>query len=170
MFAKPDFIVDCPERDAYLGKHAYQLMLETSEQMQVVYEARGLSFPIEVSSTLHFLLRNEGSSLAQVARGLRLQHQLVAQRVKKLEKLAFLERRADPDDARRMQLFLTERGREQAEELVACMEQTALIYRALFREIGCDLTDAIERALAAIRKNPLPLRFEDAPAEKELAQ
>lgn len=163
-----EFIEHSHVRDAYLGKYALQLMSETSAQMGSVYAARGLDFPIEVSSTLHFLLKNESASLSDVARGLGLQHQLVGQRLKKLFALGFAEKQPDPHDARRHHLVLTEKGRAQAEQLVACMEDTAGVYRALFAEIGCDLTEVFADVLTAIRTKPLHARFEQKNAEEEV--
>ena len=162
-----DAIATSHVQDAYLGKHALQLMMRTSEQMQVVYGQRGLEFPIEASSTLHFLMLQDGSSLVEVAKGLDLQHQLVAQRVKKLIALGLVEKQPDPVDARRTALVLTANGRDQARALVACMEDTAVIYRDLFREIGCDLTAALGDALSAIRTKPLTERFAEKFARED---
>ena len=159
MSAK-EFIKSGDLADAYLGKHALELTARTSEQMQRVYDSRGLNFPIEVSSVLHFLNANDGASVTEIAAGLDIPHQLAAQRIRKLLAFALVEKSQDPHDARRTALNLTRKGREASEGLIACMEDTAVIYRELFAEIGCDLTAALGRAINAIEQRSLIERFE----------
>lgn len=156
---QPDFIGHSHVQDAYLGKLASQLTAITSEQMQAIYRERGIEFPVLVSSTLHYVFKNQGASLSDIARGLGLPHQLVAQRVKKLQASHLVEKRADPDDARRTQYGLTDAGAVQACLLVECMEDTAVVYRALFKEIDCDLIAALSSAIEAVRAKPLTVRF-----------
>ncbi len=158
---RPDFIAHSHVQDAYLGKLASQLTSVTSEQMQEIYALRGLVIPVLVSSVLHYVFKHELASLSDIARALGLQHQLVAQRVKKLQSLDLIEKQPDPDDARRTQYSLTEAGREQAQLLVECMEDTAVVYRALFKEIDCDLIAALSAAIDAVREKPLTVRFAD---------
>lgn len=165
-----DFIADSHVEDAYLGKHALRLTALTSEQMQDVYAQRGIEFPIEVSSVMHYLLKNPDAAQSEMSKALAIPHQLSAQRVTKLLSLGLGTKRADPLDARRSLLNLTEKGHQQALLLVSCMEDTALIYRELFQEIGCDLTGAIADAIAAIETTPLSQRFAKRFAEKELSQ
>ena len=83
---RPDFIAHSHVQDAYLGKLASQLTAVTSEQMQVIYAERGLAIPVLVSSVLHYVFKHEDASLSDIARALGLQHQLVAQRIKKLRR------------------------------------------------------------------------------------
>lgn len=158
---QPDFIAHSHVADAYLGKLASQLTAVTSEQMQAIYAQRGLMIPVLVSSVLHYVFKHDGASLAEISRGLGLQHQLVAQRVKKLQALGLLEKQPDPTDGRRTQYSLTEAGRAQARLLVVCMEDTAVVYRALFKEIGCDLIAALSAAIDAVRSKPLTVRFSE---------
>jgi len=165
-----DFIADSHVEDAYLGKHALRLTAATSEQMQVVYSQRGIDIPLEVSSVLHYLYKNDGASLANCSKALAIKHQLCAQRVSKLMKLGLVRKQPDPEDARRTQLVLTKDGLSQAELLVSCMEDTAEIYRDLFKEIECDLTEAIGSALAAIQRKTLSDRFAQKFSRQETAR
>lgn len=155
------FLSSGPFRDAYLGKHAYSLVMQTSAQMEDVYEARGLTIPLRVSSVLHFLAANEGAAMADIAASLDLPHQLVAQRVAKLLDSGLVERRRATDDARRVELYLTEAGRDQAARLVECMRDTADVYRDLFAEIDCHLVETLLKAASALEAKPLAVRFSE---------
>ncbi|MDJ0643917.1 MAG: helix-turn-helix domain-containing protein [Erythrobacter sp.] len=156
------FLGNGPFKDAYLGKHAYDLMVQTSDQMEVVYAQRGLLIPLQVSSVLHFLAAHDGSSMADIGAALNLPHQLVAQRVSKLLSLGLVERRPATDDRRRIELYLTDSGQEQGRLLVDCMAETAKVYRSLFEEIGCNLVSALLAASNRLESKPLAERFEEA--------
>jgi len=146
-------------RKAYLGKHAQNLVIRSSEQVQLVYQQRGITIPVGVSSVLQFLSQNNGSSLTDISKALKLPHQLVAQRTEKLSKLGLIQKHPDPKDKRRSEFQLTERGREQARRLIKCMEDTALVYGDLYDEIGCDLAQALLDAIKALERKPLTVRF-----------
>ncbi len=146
-------------RKAYLGKHAQELLLQSSEQVRVVYEQRGIVIPVVVSSVLHFIYTDPRTSLADISKGLKLPHQLVAQRIEKLDRLGLIEKHPDPADKRRSEFHLTSAGRQQAMRLKQCMEDTALVYSDLYDEIGCDLAQALLDAINALERKPLSARF-----------
>lgn len=148
-------------RNAYLGKHALDLVRVTSDQVADVYVKRGIAIPVELSSTLHSLSYRDGASLTDIAVTLDLPHQLVAQRVGKLLDRGLIKRRPDPDDKRRTKLCLTRQGVEQAHRLRQCMRDMAEVYGALYDEIGCDLPAVLTAALDAIASRPLVERFAD---------
>lgn len=155
----PDFLEEGLFKNAYLGKHALALVMQTSTQMEIVYQLRGLIIPLQVSSVLQYLAGNDGSATADIARQLKIPHQLVAQRAKVLLDLDLIERRKASDDARRVELFLTESGRQQASLLMDCMLDTASIYEELFAEIGVDLIDALLTAAQHLEARSLRQRF-----------
>ncbi len=146
-------------RKAYLGKHCLDLLTLSSDQAAEVYAQRGLAIPLEVSSTLQYLHRQGSLSVADIAKALNLPHQLASQRVEKLAKAKLVRRKADPNDKRRFQLLLTEKGREQAELLEQCMADIARIYEELFQEIGCDLSETLPAATAALQSVPIAERL-----------
>lgn len=151
---------DCETtKKAYLGKHCFDLMTLSSEQVAEVYAQRGLLIPLEVSSTLQYVHRNEPLSVADLAKALKLPHQLASQRVEKLSKAGFVRRKPDPNDGRRFHLQLTKTGREQAERLEQCMADMARVYEEMFNEIGCDLSEMLPAATAALRSEPIAERL-----------
>jgi len=144
---------------AYLGKHAHDLLLKSSDQVAEVYKARGILIPVVVSSTMQFLSRRDNASLADISRALGLPHQLVAQRIQKLDRLGLVEKHPDPFDGRRFEYCLTDLGRDQASRLTRCMEDTAVIYNELYDEIGYDLAQLLLDAVQALERKPLITRF-----------
>jgi len=146
-------------RDAYLGKQAQQLILESSAQVAEVYITRGIVITVECSSTLDTLYRHQPSSLSELARALNYPHQLIAQRLSKLVKLGLVTREADPEDGRRMLNRLTDKGVDQAQRLTLCMEDMAEVYRALYAEIECDLPAKLKAARDAMQTQTLVERF-----------
>lgn len=157
-------------RKAYLGKLASELILVASEQVERIYRQRGLTVPVETSSVLHFIGDNPGSTSAQICRALDLPHQLVGQRLKKLDKHGCLTRQGDPEDARRTLLELTPHGQDQHRRLVQTMADTAVVYSDLYREIGCELPDVLAKAIEALRQKPLSRRFAETFHDEEAPQ
>ena len=146
-------------RTAYLGKHCFDLLTLSSEQASEVYAQRGLLIPLEVSSTLEYIHRRKSLSVADLSKALRLKHQLVTQRVEKLVKAGLVKRKPDPNDNRRYILQLNKKGREQADLLQQCMKDIASIYEQMFEEIGCDLSDKLPAATAALQSKSIAERL-----------
>lgn len=147
-------------RKAYLGKHCFDLLNLSSEQAAEVYLQVGLVIPLEVSSTLQYIHRQGTLSVADIAKALKLPHQLATQRVDKLANAGLVRRKPDPKDKRRFCLQLTKKGREQAELLKQCMEDIAQVYETMFKEIGCDLSKMLPAATAALKSVPIAERLE----------
>lgn len=154
-----DFFDSEVTRKAYLGKHCYDLLSLSSEQAAVVYENRGLKIPLEVSSTLQYLDRQGPMSVADIAKYLKMPHQLATQRVEKLSKAGLVRKKPDPSDKRRFALHLTKKGREQARILEQCMADIAKVYEKMFHEIGCDLSEMLPAATSALRSVPIADRL-----------
>lgn len=154
-------------RRAYLGRHAHTLILKSSAQVAEVYADRGITIPVATSSTLQYLFEHPGSSLSDISRSFDWPHQLAAQRADKLIRLNLIEKHRDPHDGRRWIFVLTRRGRDQAERLVQCMEDTATVYAELFDEIGVDLADALIRAVDALERTSLQERFRQSFPERK---
>ncbi len=146
-------------RKAYLGKLALDLVHLSSEQVLAVYAERGLLIPVEVSSTLSYLNQHENSALSNIGAALEIPHQLAAQRVAKLLQLGLLKKRPDQQDGRRSVLELSKFGKEQADILMQCMEDMAVIYDQIYQEIECDLPAKLQSAIDALKNKNLLTRF-----------
>ncbi len=146
-------------RKAYLGKLALDLVHLSSEQVLAVYAERGLLIPVEASSTLSYLNQHDNSALSNIGAALEIPHQLAAQRVSKLMQLGLLKKRPDKNDGRRSVLELSKLGKQQAEILLQCMEDMAVIYEQIYREIECDLPAKLQSAIDALKNKNLLTRF-----------
>ncbi|MEP3889463.1 MAG: MarR family transcriptional regulator [Hellea sp.] len=144
---------------AYLGKHAGDLSQLCHNQAAMRYQEFGIIIPVYTSSTLHCLKLMQTASLADIAGALNATHQVTSQRVKKLIDLGLVDRRSDPNDARRYELFLTQTGKTQANRLENCMEAASQAYVDLFDELGFDLSELIRKTTDALRRKPLGERF-----------
>ncbi len=148
-------------KKAYLGKLAQDLLHLSSNQVIEVYAQRGIEIPVEVSSTLNHLYNNENVALADVATALDIPHQLASQRIQKLMRRDLVEKQSDPKDMRRSVLTLTSKGQQQAVLLIECMNDMAIIYGALYEEIGCDLPQVLKEAIDALKNKSLTDRFKE---------
>ncbi len=144
---------------AYFGKKAADLVDLIALQAAVVYQQRGMVFPVVTSSTLDYLARHDGVSAADVAQALEHPHQLITQRIAGLEKLHLVERHTDPDDGRRLLVRLTPKGRKQAELLEDYIAASTKAVDDLFAEIDSDLSAVIDRAILALKQRPFSDRF-----------
>ncbi len=146
---------------AFLGKCAQDLLFLTSHQVVDVYLQRGILIPVEVSSTLLYLHKNKNVALANLATALNLAHQLIAQRVTKLIKLGLIKKVIDKNDLRRTNLILTQSGVNQATLLDKCMDDMALVYTELYKEIGCDLPQYLTSAINSLKQKTISERFSE---------
>lgn len=147
---------------AYLGKKAADLANLITAQAEAVYRDRGMTFPVVTSSTLHYLGRNGGVSLVDIAKALEHPHQVIAQRIANLARLGLVERHPDPDDGRRQLLHLTDQGRDQAGRLEDYIIASSTAVQDLFDEIHADLSKTIGHAIAALKAQPFGARFPDS--------
>lgn len=145
---------------AYLGKALDGLFRTVKVQMESVYRSRAILFPVSASSTLHFLSHNEGASLAEISKALKTTHQLSTQKIKILQKLSLVEKRADALDLRRFEWRLTRKGRTQARLLAACMDDVTHIYDEFYAELGVDLRTIVSDAQAALEQRTMSERFQ----------
>ena len=148
-------------RTAYLGKHAQNLILRTLEQESEIFEMRGIIFPVRASSAVEMIHRRLGISLSEIGRALGFTHQLVAQRIKILTDMSLIEKRPDAKDRRRSGFFLTRTGKAQAKLLRACVEDISQLYKDLFDEIECNLSEKLISAISALEDRPLVQRMEE---------
>jgi DNA-binding MarR family transcriptional regulator len=145
--------------EAYLGKRLQDLLTLSHQQMQSVYEKRGLIISVEGSSTLQVLKPGTKLALADLARILEQPHQLVAQRIQKLVRLDLVIKQPDPLDGRRTEYVLTTHGEQQWQLLNSLMIEGIEVNRGLFNEIGIDLLAGLDAAISALNTRSFAERF-----------
>lgn len=144
---------------AFTGKMALDFAFLIAAQAEEVYKRKGICFPVTVSSTLLYLSRVNAASLLEISTALNHQHQLVAQRIKILLKLALIEASADPMDKRRTLYRLTKEGKHQGEILQDYCKEAADVFVDLSSEVGVNLLETLHQASVALQRNPLLERF-----------
>lgn len=77
---------------------------------------------------------HEGISQRELAEGLHVKAPTVAVAVRRLEKAEIICRRPDPKDQRISRLYLSERGREIADETIRCLEQNEQVLTSGFSD------------------------------------
>ena len=152
---------------AYLGKRLQGLLSLSHQQMQSVYEKRGLIISVEGSSTLQVFSPGARLALADLARILEQPHQLVAQRLQKLVRLDLVIKQPDPTDRRRTEYVLTTDGEHQWQLLSTLMTDAIEVNRGLFDEIGIDLLAALDEAISALHSKSFLERFTTAHSDTQ---
>ena len=150
-------------RPAFVAHLAERLTDALCMSTQSLAEAAGLKAPIRTHSVLLFLLERGPASLTEIARSDGQSHQLLASRLKPLERLGLIERLADPNDARRHPYKLTQAGRAEALIVQTAIGEHACAMNEMFAETGVDLVAALDGALEALRIKPLHDRIDGQP-------
>lgn len=150
-------------RKAYTAKKLLDLAFLIQSQVTKVYARNGMVFPVSCSSTLLHLSKSGPASVTEVARALQHPHQTVAQHLATLSKLNVIEKRTDPADRRRTEYFLTGFGTAQASLLHQYNLEAAAVFEGLDADIGADLGDLLDKAMAALDARPMDDRFSPSP-------
>lgn len=158
-----DFYDSAIVRKAYTAKKLLDLAFLIQGQVSKVYARNGMVFPVSCSSTLLHLSKKGPASVTEVARALEHPHQTVAQHLATLSKLHVIEKRTSDTDRRRTEYYLTEFGTAQAHLLHRYNGEAATVFEGLDTDIGADLGDLLDRAIAALYARPMDDRFELPP-------
>jgi DNA-binding MarR family transcriptional regulator len=153
-------------RPAFVAHLAERLTDALCISTQSLADAAGLQAPIRTHSVLLFLLERGPASLTEMARSDGQSHQLLASRLKPLEKHGLIERLMDPTDARRHPYKLTQSGQAEALIVRAAIGEHARAMNDLFAETGVDLLAALDDALEALRIRPLQDRMSGQPQRR----
>ncbi|HEY3638174.1 MAG TPA: MarR family transcriptional regulator [Rhizomicrobium sp.] len=152
-------------RPAFVAHLADRLNNVIWGETQIYSDRMGIKAPLKSHSAILFLLRHGPASLSEIARLDGQSHQLLASRFDPLERMGFIERFTDPNDARRTPYRLTKAGREQARRIEAAITAKAEAMRRLFKEMDMDLIAVLEDALERLRVRPLGQRILEAQTE-----
>lgn len=150
---------------AFTNKRFMDFFMLVNEQADVVYKKIGITFPVPVSSTVMYLSANRQGSLTEIAKGLGLSHQLIAQRVKILLDLRLIEKHPARNDRRKMNYTLTEEGLRQSDILLQYCEGAEYAFNHLSEEMGVDMQNLINRAIDALHQKPFYQRYEENPKQ-----
>jgi DNA-binding MarR family transcriptional regulator len=145
---------------AFIGKQSDDLSNLIREQIKPIYESLGIVVPVKSCSVIHYLNKFDDLSVTDLAKHLKQSHQLVKQKLPKLQTLGLIEQRDDDNDKRRSTYHLTPAGKDQAERL----NKNSLIsvYQNLSDEIGADLHKVLNKAITGLKQKDLLTRFNES--------
>lgn len=150
---------------AYVAKRAKDFNLLVARQAEKLYQQRGMVFPVYTSSTLDLIGRMQPVSQADLGVKLDQPHQLIAHRLKELEKLGLIARTRDPKDKRRSLISLNATGQAQFSSLEDFTSEASSVFEKLFEELGVNLSHILGEAISSLKRKPLDQRF--AAADKQ---
>mgnify|MGYP001617961033 FL=1 len=145
---------------SFLGRLSEALSQRIEEQTRPLFDDAGITIPVRSCSLLTALDAAGEASAAELARALGQSHQLVVQKCPALLRLGVITQHADPADARRKILRLTDAGRDQLRRINDYSAKISDVYRTLFEEVG-DVHGAILKALNALADKPLAERIRE---------
>lgn len=157
-------LVDKRLLPAFVGARIQSLSDLIIEQGGAMLESKGLRTNPRSVSIILVLYKYGPLPLTKLSEHLNQVHQLTAQRLGYIEKAGLVQRKPDPEDARRSVLHLTAKGRKEAVLLLAVLEEASKAFSKLFDEIGCDLLTSTNSAINALQTKPLLARMSDTAA------
>ena len=145
---------------SFIGKQADDLSTLIREQIKPIYESLGIIVPVKSCSVIHYLNKFDDLSVTDLAKLLKQSHQLVKQKLPKLQNLGLIEQRDDDNDKRRSTYHLTTEGIQQAKLL----DENSLIsvYQHLSDEVGADLHKVLNKAINGLKQKDLLTRFNES--------
>lgn len=149
---------------SFIGKQADDLSNLIREQVKPIYESLGIVVPVKSCSVIHYLNTFDDLSVTDLAKHLKQSHQLVKQKLPKLQNLGLIEQRDDDNDKRRSTYHLTKAGKQQA----TLLEQNSLmaVYQHLSDEISADLHEVLNNAITGLKQKDLLTRFNEQKTRK----
>lgn len=151
--------------ESFIGKQAEDLSQLIGEQIKPLYVSLGIVVPVKSCSIIHALSQEQHASVTEIAKSLNQSHQLVKQKLPRLQKLELITTNADPDDKRKTLYQLTERGKVQAQLLRD--HSLTEVYSRLSSEVGADLYQILTAAIKGLRRTDLFTRYQELQNIKE---
>lgn len=152
---------------AFFDMRLHKLRVLITEQMDRALLERDISPPSSAISVMLYLADIPHASIARIADALGYSHQLIAHRLKQLEKLGLIVRFVDASDRRKSLIELTPKGRVEAEKINALMPDIAKAFDDIFERLGTNLSNRIDDVRSELITLPLHDRLsaETSPGE-----
>ncbi|MFK8011898.1 MAG: MarR family winged helix-turn-helix transcriptional regulator [Marinicellaceae bacterium] len=146
-------------KPSFIGKQAEDLSQLIKDQIKPIYDSLGIVVPVKSCSIIHFLYACQALSVTDLAKCLSQSHQLVKQKLPKLEKLGLISSQIDQNDKRRIVYELTNAGIKQARLLGE--NSLTKVYQNLSDEIGANLDVVLDKAITGLKNKDLLSRFKE---------
>jgi len=145
---------------SFIGKQADDLSNLILEQIKPIYHSLGIIVPIKSCSIIHYLDILNDMSVTNLAKQLNQSHQLIKQKLPKLQKLGLIHQQNDENDKRRTTYHLTESGQQQA--LLLTQHSMYSVYQHLSDEVGADINQVLASAILCLKQKDLFTRFQES--------
>lgn len=135
------------------GALLHELMRARHHAVQTELAARGLGdlgAPMIIFALRHRARAGEPAVQRDLAETLRVSPATVAISLKSLERGGYVEKQADPDDARRKRIALTKKGDAAVE---TCMEAMHTVDKQMFAGISPEEVERFTRFVQRLRSN-----------------
>ncbi|NVK21527.1 MAG: winged helix-turn-helix transcriptional regulator [Kangiellaceae bacterium] len=146
---------------AFLGKRAEDLSNIIEQQTQPIFDELKIIVPITSCSTVLTLKKLKTASLVEIARELEQSHQLVKQKLPKLERLGLISKSPDKLDKRKTNYKLTPKGIEQSKKIESYLVVSEKLVQTVSNEIENDVAQIVNDALSALRYKTLLERYRE---------
>lgn len=147
-------------KTSFIGKQAEDLSQLIREQIKPIYESLGIVVPVKSCSIIHYLNKYKELSVTDLAKQLKQSHQLVKQKLPKLQMLGLIESQSDKKDRRRTTYHLTDNGVAQA--ILLSENSLTEVYQHLSDEIEANLHQVLENAINGLKQKDLLTRFKES--------
>ncbi|KID56210.1 hypothetical protein JF50_18230 [Pseudoalteromonas luteoviolacea] len=144
---------------AFLAHFCRRLSDLISEQGTTAIQSYGITIPSTAISSMYFLEKNSGVTVAELAEALCVTHQMATQRIHTLVKLDLVCRKPNPKDKRAKTLHLTELGQQEVMQLKPLTSKMTEVFTELTKQIECDLLQKVREAEKALIETPLMQRL-----------
>ncbi|MCF6439297.1 MarR family transcriptional regulator [Pseudoalteromonas luteoviolacea] len=145
---------------AFLAHFCRRLSDLISEQGAAAIHSYGITTPSTAISSMYYIEKNNGATVAELAEALCVTHQMATQRTHTLVKLELICRKPNPEDKRAKTLHLTELGKKEVMQLKPLTSKMTEIFTELTQQIECDLLQKVREAEKALIDTPLMQRLE----------
>ena len=134
------------------AKSLYDLIVTQGAQL---LEELGALTPSNCTSIMLLLESYDAISTVQIAQKLNKSHQLISQRINRLEKLQLIQRTLSDADKRAKVIALTKEGIADLEKVKQACRLTDQHFQALYHELNLNIGQTIEQMKDTLIKYPI---------------
>ena len=144
----------------FLGRAVERLSVLIAEQSAIVFKDMGIIIPVRSCSLMTVLANLQKASVSDLAAELGQSHQLIMQKIPKLQRLGLISHEQDQYDARRKLFCVTQEGTHQLEKFEQCRILLHTAYEGLFAEVG-DINKLVGLTANALKEKTLDQRIKE---------
>lgn len=142
-------------KNAFVDSRLHKLRVLITEQSDELFLQVGIQVSSSCISILLYLLKESQRNIAQIANALGYSHQLIAHRLKSLEKNDFVKRSVDCRDRRKLLISLTADGEEEAKKISEILPVISTVFENIFRDLDLNFVEELANLQAQLQEKSL---------------